>query len=161
MACDDRLGLAIAQPPLIQILTNTKAPYNVASPTARLALQALSPAGLALMEQNVSTLTSSRASLITSLTSLAPILGLGSILGGNDANFIVLPILDKPGVGAKPDNVRASRIYKRMAEESGVVVRFRGYEHGCEGCLRITVGTEEENRVMLEKLEESLRLTMN
>ena len=37
------MGVALAQPPLIQILSNTKAPYNISTPTAHLAVRALSP----------------------------------------------------------------------------------------------------------------------
>ena len=46
-----RLGIAIAQPPLIQILSNTKAPYNISTPTANLALSALETPALDLMRQ--------------------------------------------------------------------------------------------------------------
>jgi histidinol-phosphate aminotransferase len=37
-----------------------------------------------------------------------------------------------------------------------VVVRFRGSEPGCDGCLRITVGTQEENQTVITKLTEVL-----
>jgi len=150
-----RLGFALAQPPLIQVLTNTKAPYNISSLTASLALRALSPEGLTLMHEKVRTLLSSRAALLSALGDLKP-LGVGDVLGGNHANFIVLPILDKQG-GARPDNGRALQVYKRLAEERGVVIRYRGTEVGCEGCVRITVGAEEENRVLLERLAEVLK----
>jgi histidinol-phosphate aminotransferase len=43
-----------------------------------------------------------------------------------------------------------------LAEEEGVVVRYRGNELGCQGCLRITVGTEEENAIALQKLKKAL-----
>jgi len=36
------------------------------------------------------------------------------------------------------------------------VVRFRGKEHGCTGCLRITVGTEDEVTRLLESLRKQL-----
>ena len=93
--------------------------------------------------------------LLSSFSSLAH-LGLGSSIGGNDANFILVPILEK-GTN-KPDSDRAQKVYKALAEENGVVVRYRGNELGCRGCLRITVGTEEENKIMLEKLEEVLKV---
>jgi histidinol-phosphate aminotransferase len=41
-----------------------------------------------------------------------------------------------------------------MAEKMGVVVRFRGREMGCYGCLRVSIGTSQENCVLLEKLRE-------
>ena len=47
-------------------------------------------------------------------------------------------------------------MYKELAEKEGIVVRFRGKEYGCDGCLRITVGTEEENRVLIDKLKDVL-----
>jgi histidinol-phosphate aminotransferase len=150
-----RLGVAIAQPPLIQILTNTKAPYNISTPTASLALAALSPTAIASMRNKVNTLVSSRASLITSLAKLAP-LGLGPPIGANDANFVMIPVLSK--VGSKPDSVRAQTIYRALAEENGVVVRFRGSEPGCEGCLRITVGSEGEHKTVLKKLAEVMQI---
>ncbi|PPR08239.1 hypothetical protein CVT24_001281 [Panaeolus cyanescens] len=151
-----RLGIAIAQPPLIQIMSNTKAPYNISTPTAHIALTALSPASLSLMKSKVDSLITSRAELI-SIFEKDPFtsLGVGEVIGGNDANFIVLPILSKSGDG-KPDSDRAHRVYKELAEHQGVVVRYRGHEPGCAGCLRITVGSPEENKVVLQRLQEVL-----
>ncbi|KAJ7089226.1 pyridoxal phosphate-dependent transferase [Mycena belliarum] len=147
-----RLGVALAQPPLIQVLTNTKAPYNISTPTSHIALSALRPDSIATMRSKIAELVASRASLIADLASLAS-LGVGPAIGGNDANFVVFPIV---GAGGRPDNDRAQRLYRLLAEENGVVVRYRGSEPGCEGCLRITVGTQEENRTALSKIREVL-----
>lgn len=147
--------MAFAHPALIQILMNTKAPYNISAPTAALALSALSPPAVATMSAKVSTLIKQRNVLVQKLPALAP-LGLGAIIGGNDANFVMVPVLEKSGSG-RPDNARAQKIYKTLAEEEGVVVRYRGGEPGCSGCLRITVGNQEENEVVLAKLEELLK----
>lgn len=151
-----RLGIAIAQPPIIQILTNTKAPYNISTPTAHLSLAALSYEAITSMRRKASKLIASRRSLQTSLSVLAH-LGVGSIIGANDANFILVRILSKSGNGL-PDNTRSEAVYRVLAEEKGVVVRFRGLEPGCEGCLRITVGSDEENCVLLRKLKEVLEV---
>ena len=134
---------------------NTKAPYNVSTPTASLALSALSPEAISLMKEKVSTLVKGRDQLLRGLKDLAP-LGLGAVIGGNDANFVMVPVLEKNGSG-KPDNVRAQKIYRTLAEHEGVVVRYRGGEAGCAGCLRITVGSEEEIKVVLTKLGELLK----
>ncbi|EED84906.1 predicted protein [Postia placenta Mad-698-R] len=96
-----------------------------------------------------------RSALLSALEKLQP-LGIGPAVGGNHANFVMIPVLEKNGNG-RPDNVRAQRIYKTLAEEEGVVVRYRGSEPGCAGCLRITVGSEEENTVVLKRFEELLR----
>jgi histidinol-phosphate aminotransferase len=148
-----RLGIAIAQPPLIQILSNTKAPYNISTPTAHLALRALSPTSLSAMREKIETLKASRAKLLSSLHSLKE-LGLGRAIGAQDANFILIPVLARGS--SAPDSARAQRVYLTLAEEEGVVVRYRGNEAGCQGCLRISVGTEEENAVALEKLKKTL-----
>jgi histidinol-phosphate aminotransferase len=79
----------------------------------------------------------------------------GNILGGNDANFILVQVLNSEG---KADSPAAFRLYKHLAETDGIVVRYRGMELGCEGCLRITIGTPQENAMLLTKLHYLNRL---
>jgi histidinol-phosphate aminotransferase len=147
-----RLGVGLAQPPLIQVLSNTKAPYNISTPTAHLALTALSPSSISGMNDKVSTLIKNRQSLLDKLfTSEATRYNLGTPIGAGHANFIVVPVLSRDGTG-KPDNLRAERVYKVLAEENGLVVRFRGNELGCEACLRITIGTAEENEAVVMRM---------
>ncbi|KAJ9103028.1 hypothetical protein QFC20_004837 [Naganishia adeliensis] len=149
-----RLGFALAPPPLVQIMTNTKAPYNISKPTATLALSSLSKSGLSILHENISTLNASRTQLISDLRTIPSI---GEILGGNDANFVLAQVLDKPREeGGRPSNTRAVEAYKRMAEKMGLVVRFRGNEIGCEGCLRITVGSKEECQAVVDRLRQIL-----
>jgi histidinol-phosphate aminotransferase len=145
-----RLGIAIAHPALVHILSNAKAPYNISTPTAHLALRALSPESLDLKHNKVAVLNASRVKLLQSLSTIPAI---GAPIGSNEANFVVVPVLDKDG---KKDTDRALGVYKTLAEEKGVVVRFRGKEQGCGACLRITVGTEEENEKVIGKLKEVL-----
>jgi histidinol-phosphate aminotransferase len=108
------------------------------------------------MREKITTLVSERGALISSLAELTP-LGLGVPIGANDANFVLIPVLDSEG--GTPNNNRAQKVYKTMAEEKGVVVRFRGGEPGCTGCLRITVGSAKENEVVVDKLREVLKVT--
>ncbi|KAH7106170.1 histidinol-phosphate aminotransferase [Auriculariales sp. MPI-PUGE-AT-0066] len=151
-----RVGIALAQPAFCQVLFNTKAPYNIATPSSLLALKALSPEGLNAMKTKCQTLIQSRTILLAKLAaSPFPELGVGAAIGGNAANFILVPLLNK-ATGA-PDSERAIKLYKTLAEERGVVVRYRGGELGCAGCLRITIGSEEENLEMLKQLEQTLR----
>jgi histidinol-phosphate aminotransferase len=152
-----RLGLGLASPELVQILSNTKAPYNISAPTAALALRALAPESLAGMRSKVQQLIQGRQWLITALEEFRQRGDLGNRVGGLDGNFVMFPVL-KRGTG-KPDNVRAEKVYQKMAETEGVVVRFRGRETGCEGCLRITIGTDEENRICVAKLRKVLEET--
>jgi len=145
-----RLGIAIAHPALIHVLNNAKAPYNISTPTAYLALRALSPESLHLKRNKIATLNASRVNLLHSLSTIPAI---GAPVGANEANFVMVPVLDHSG---KKDTDRAQTVYKTLAEEKGIVVRFRGGEPGCEACLRITIGTEEENEQVINKLKEVL-----
>jgi len=117
------------------------------------------------MRNKIGVLKSQRERLLLALASpTLSRLGVGKTIGGNDANFMLVPILERrSGNGddseeRKPDSARAQRMYKTLAEQEGVVVRYRGGEPGCSGCLRITVGTEEENTVVIKKLEDLLRV---
>ncbi|KAB5571967.1 pyridoxal phosphate-dependent transferase [Coniochaeta sp. 2T2.1] len=146
-----RLGAAFASPEVAALLNALKAPYNVSSPTAAIAMYALDPErGLKTMRENVRKLEDQRERLLNELPKID---GVGRLRGGKESNFLLYEMLDKNG---KPDNVTALAVYERLAEEKGVVVRFRGREHGCEGCLRVTVGTEEEVGRFLEALRRTL-----
>ncbi|KAJ9162158.1 Histidinol-phosphate aminotransferase [Coniochaeta hoffmannii] len=146
-----RLGAAFASPPVARLLNALKAPYNVSSPTAVIASYALDPEkGLKVMREKVARIAAQRDRLLEELPKVP---GVGRLRGGKESNFLLYEILDRDG---KPDNVTALAVYERLAEEKGVVVRFRGREHGCEGCLRITVGTEEEVTRFLEALRRTL-----
>jgi histidinol-phosphate aminotransferase len=58
-----------------------------------------------------------------------------------DANFILVKINN------------AKSIYQKLIEK-GIVVRDRSNIKLCDDCLRITVGTKEENKVLIKTLEE-------
>jgi histidinol-phosphate aminotransferase len=144
-----RLGFAFTSPALNQILSNTKAPYNISAPTAVLAMQALTEESLGAMREKVAGILKGRKFLLDAFAEMKQ--DLGPYVGGLDANFIMVPVLNRQT--RQPDNVRAEKVYQAMAESQGVVVRFRGKEHGCTGCLRVTVGTDEENDILLQRLK--------
>jgi histidinol-phosphate aminotransferase len=147
-----RLGAAFTSPPIASLLNNLKAPYNVSSPTSAIASQALEKSGLSVMQANREKIIRQRDRL---LQELPKITGIGRFRGGVASNFLLVEMLDIQG---KPDNVTALKVYERLAENRGVVVRFRGKEHGCFGCLRITVGTEEEVTRFLKEIQSVLEL---
>lgn len=144
------LGIAITSPETAFYMNATKAPYNIASTTSRVAQEALQPKGLEILHNHIAIMVQERERLLEAFKSIS---GLGRVLGTNDSNFVLVEILDKEG---KPSNDRALKIYTDMASRQGLVVRFRGTEIGCEGCLRITVGTPEENDVVIRRLTEQL-----
>lgn len=145
-----RLGAAFASAEIASLLNSLKAPYNISSPTSALASYAASPKGLAAMRASREKIIQQRDRLIAEI---AKIDGVGKLMGGTASNFLLYEILNAQG---QPDNATALAVYERLAESRGVVVRFRGKEHGCLGCLRITVGTEDEVTRFLASLKEIL-----
>lgn len=141
-----RLGVAFTSPEIATLLNSLKAPYNISSPTSALATAAMAPPNLAMMRSNLAQIVAQRDRLLRELPQIP---GIGRFLGGQDANFLLVQILDADG---KPSNVTALATYETMAEKRGVVVRFRGKEYGCEGALRITVGTESEVTKFLQEI---------
>lgn len=97
------------------------------------------------MKDKIETLQTNHRQLHSALLLLPNVI---KILGGGAANFLLCQI----GTEGVPDNVRAEKVYTLMAERDKVVVRFRGREVGCEGCLRVTVGTKEECDRVVERL---------
>ena len=154
-----RLGAAFAPPAIAALLNNLKAPYNIASPTSTLARAALQPENLAVMKSNLSKILLQRDRMLQELPKFP---GVGRFLGGSDSNFLLVEILDKPrNHRGQPSNETAMAVYERLAETKGVVVRFRGKEIGCLGCLRVTVGTEEEVDKLLAEMHDILTDLMN
>ncbi|KAH9909133.1 histidinol-phosphate aminotransferase [Xylariomycetidae sp. FL2044] len=145
-----RLGAAFTSPPIARLLNSLKAPYNISSPTSALAAYAVSEKGLSTMRANREKLVGQRERLIRELPKIK---GVGRLRGGTESNFLLYEMLNAEG---EPDNVTALAVYETLAENKGVVVRFRGKEHGCLGCLRITVGTDEEVTRFLQALEKTL-----
>ena len=137
-----RLGAAFTSPEIARLLNNLKAPYNISSPTSALACAALQPKNLAVMRGNRERIVEQRNRLIQELPRIP---GVGNFLGGAESNFLLTEILDRPrSRGGQPSNETALAVYERLAETKGVIVRFRGKEIGCQGCIRITVGSEAE-----------------
>jgi histidinol-phosphate aminotransferase len=146
-----RLGAAFTSPEIAKLLNSLKAPYNVSNPTSQLAMQALQPQNLKVMHHNREQITRQRERLLKELPQIP---GVGRFLGGTASNFLLVEMLDKPS--GKASNEVALQVYERLAEARGVVVRFRGKELGCLGCLRVTVGTEEEVTRFLAELKDVL-----
>lgn len=127
-----RLGLAFAQEELIRVFTRVKYPYNINGLTQRIVLKQLDtdigPQILEIKEQ--------RAWVMESLATCP----LARKVYPSDANFVLVRVDDPRG------------IYQELIR-NGVIVRDRSRIEGCEGCLRITIGTPQENRKILEILK--------
>lgn len=129
-----RMGMAFASPEIIFILNKIKYPYNVNMLTQAQALDILNHADR--MKEQLDAILSERARLQSVLSGLACV----KKMYPTDANFILVDVGDANG------------IYDLLVNK-GVIVRNRTNVTLCDGCLRVTVGTPEENQALLAVLE--------
>lgn len=130
-----RLGIAYAHSDIIGIFNNVKYPYNINILTQREALRVLDSADE--VARVAEALVAERKRLAASLAALPVV----THVYPSDANFILVATTD------------ADDIYARLRDK-GIIVRNRSRVALCAGCLRITVGTPEENALLLEALAE-------
>lgn len=129
-----RLGMAFASPEIIKLFNKVKYPYNVNILTQNFVSGELDK--LELRKEWISTLLKGRDYLKNEL----PKLSFVEKIYPTDANFLLVKVDD------------ANRLYKQLADK-GVIVRNRNSVSLCAGCLRITVGTDEENKTLIETLQ--------
>lgn len=129
-----RLGMAFASPMIIYYLNKVKSPYNINEATQFLVSGALESE--LLINEWTRQVQAERTRLMEQLATI-PIV---KKLYPSDANFVLV----------KFEN--AENIYKFLLS-SGIVVRNRTMESGCDNCLRITVGTPDQNDELLKELK--------
>ena len=130
-----RLGIAYASAEIIDIFNKVKYPYNINLLTQRYAIDRLErhsevAAWVELLKAN-------RQWLIEALGSLRCV----KHIYPTDANFVLVRVSD------------ADAIYDYL-RAGGIIVRNRNRVEKCLGCLRITVGTAEENEILINALKE-------
>jgi histidinol-phosphate aminotransferase len=129
-----RLGMAFADPQIIEVLTKIKYPYNINMLTMETALRSLKNS--AGPQKWIEAILQQRSMLEKELLSFSFV----SRVFPSDANFILV----------KVDNPRD--LYQTLAGQK-IIVRDRSGMSLCEGCLRITVGTADENARLLEAMK--------
>ena len=128
-----RLGMAFASPEIIGVLNKIKYPYNVNLLTQEKALELLDEDR---MHRQLAQILQERTRLCRDLSAIP----LVRRIYPTDANFLLVDVGDADGV------------YHKLVEE-GIIVRNRNRVTLCRGCLRITVGTPEEDDRLLEALK--------
>ena len=129
-----RLGMAFAGQPVIDYMNRVKYPYNINTATQQLALEALS--NISSVNNWTKTTVVQKDNLSEALLALP----VTEKVYPSDANFILVKMTD------------ARRIYEYLAGR-GIIVRDRSKVMLCDDCLRITIGTPEENNQLLEALK--------
>ena len=141
-----RLGMCFASPQVIGFMNKVKAPYNINIVTQELALQALEEVGQ--VNDMIKLLVDMRIALAQVIASMPHVIQVFP----SDTNFILVKI------------PKARQLYEYLLSQ-GIIVRDRSALELCEDSLRITVGTEQENTLLVDAMYEwitnTFELTLN
>jgi len=136
-----RLGMAFASSEIIAVMDKVKPPYNINQATQDLALKALEEIGQ--VNDMIRELVEMREALAEVFKQMPAV----EKVYPSDANFILIKIK------------KARAVYEYLLTR-GIVVRDRSNVQLCADCLRITVGTEQENTVLVDALADFIHQTI-
>ena len=131
-----RMGAVLAHPDLIRVLQSISTPYALSTPVIELALQGLQQQSLSAVQSRCQFLLEHRLQLAEALATHT----LVETVFDSDANFLLVKFRD-------------SELVAKTLMDNGILVRNFSQAPGCENCLRITIGREEENRKLLTVLD--------
>lgn len=129
-----RLGLAFASEKLIDLLNKVKPPYNINHASQAIAIKALE--NIQQVNENIRNIVQQRNWVHDELQQFKFV----QIIYSSDTNFILVKVDD------------ANKLYQYLLMNR-IIVRNRSKEPLCENCIRITIGTEEENRKLINALK--------
>ncbi|WP_372774918.1 histidinol-phosphate transaminase [Mangrovibacterium sp.] len=130
-----RLGMAFASPEIIRIFNKIKYPYNINILTQKKAIELITQENE--KQAWVELLIEERSKLAVQLETFPFVVKVYP----SDANFLLVKMYDARG------------IYDYLME-NGIIVRDRSKVILCDDSLRITVGSPEENEILIAKLKE-------
>jgi histidinol-phosphate aminotransferase len=130
-----RVGFLIAQQEIIHEVNKVRLPFNLNSLSQAIALEAMKKKDV--MNQNIRSIVSERNRLFNAISKIEGIAAYPS-----EANFILF----------KPES--ADKVYEYLLKDGVLVRNMKGVVNGC---LRVTVGTPEENRIFLRALNDALK----
>ncbi|GCD77245.1 histidinol-phosphate aminotransferase [Thermaurantimonas aggregans] len=130
-----RVGMALANPSIINVLYRIKLPYNLSQAAQSYLYTALD--SHKAINQRINLIRTERRRVAQQLSSLPNVLQVYP----SDANFLLVRFIDPQST------------YRHLLS-NGIVVRDRSRQPLCEGCLRITIGTPAENDQLLQALAE-------
>lgn len=129
-----RLGICYASTEVIAVLNKIKPPYNVNELTQQRALERLSDQEK--INREISSILTERDTLLDVLNKVSFV----EKIYPTEANFILIKVDD------------ANKRYDELIAK-GIVIRNRTTQPLCENTLRLTVGTEQENKKLMEALQ--------
>lgn len=130
-----RLGMAFASSEIIQYFNAVKYPYNINQLTQEYVIEALK--NVELKDRWVGDIVSERKKITDQLLKYPFI----ERIYPSDANYILIKTKD------------ANKLYNYLTSK-GIIVRNRNTQSLCEGCLRITIGNNNENIKLIDALDQ-------
>jgi len=127
-----RLGMCFASKEIIAILNRIKPPYNVNVLTQNKAIELLKNKN----DDYKNEVTEERNRLKESLSSLSFVIEVYP----SDANFLLVK------------TINANEVYNQLLAQN-IIIRNRTNEPLCKGCVRISIGTKEENTALIAGLK--------
>lgn len=127
-----RVGLALADSRVIELMSQVKYPYNINVATMSIVSGLLTKG----VDSEVAEIKAQRAVLAEALGGMAMV----QRVYPSDANFLLVKVDD------------ADAVYDFLIAD-GIIVRNRNRVKGCEGCLRMTVGLPDENEKLIKSLK--------
>ena len=129
-----RCGMAFASPAIIELFNKVKYPYNINLLTQQFVSERLDH--IDDMKAQVKEILAERSRMAEELQKLDCV----ETVYPSEANFLLVKVDD------------ANARYNKLVE-SGVIVRNRTTVQLCEGCLRITIGSQTENNQLLANIQ--------
>lgn len=129
-----RVGIAYASEEIIKFYNKVKPPYNISQLNQDAIIKTLNDENINQVSENIKIILEEKKSLIQNLEKL----DLVKTIFPSDANFILIEV----------DN--ANSVYQELVNQN-VIIRNRNSV--IKNCLRITVGSPEENQKLIETLQ--------
>lgn len=136
-----RIGCVMADSALIQVLKACQAPYPISKPSAELAALAFSESMLNQTKQQIAEVMTQRQWLVEKISVLPSVL----CVYKTEANFVLVKFY-KPEI-----------IYNELLKH-GILIRSMAQYPAIQDCLRISIGTPDENSRLIQILEASSAL---
>jgi histidinol-phosphate aminotransferase len=130
-----RLGTAFASTSIIEVMDRVKPPYNINQATQEIATKALEEIGQ--VNDMIKIIVDMREALAEVFLTMPTV----EKVYPSEANFILVKIKE------------ARKIYEFLLTK-GIVLRDRSNVALCENCLRITIGSEQENTLLIDAMQE-------
>lgn len=130
-----RCGTVMASDSVISLLHKVRAPYPIPLPTCEKVLELTAPLSRESLQARLEFIKTERARMISALSSIPCVLEVFE----SHANFLLMRLENSASV------MKASR-------QSGMILRDRSQEHRLENCIRVTLGTTEQNNQLLKVL---------